>query len=81
MILDVATALDALGVEVALKLREDVVIGLTHEVRQHVQTSPMGHADHGLFGALVGGDVKDGLEGDDRRLRAFEAKALLADGS
>src|SRR3984957_8883380 len=79
VIFDVAAALDTLGVEVPLELREDVAVGLADDVGQHVEAAPVRHADDGFFDSFVGRNIEDRLQGDDGRFRAFEAETLLAD--
>ena len=59
--------------------REDVAVGLAHDVGQHVQSAAVRHADDGLFHAAVGRVVENRLQGHDGRLRAFESEALLSD--
>ena len=77
VVLHVAAALHALGVQVAFELREDVAVGLAHHVGQHVQAPAMGHGDHGLPRALIRGDVENCAQRHDRRLGAFQAEPLL----
>ena len=79
VVLDVTAALDALGVEVALELREDVAVGLAHHVGEHVEATAVRHADHRLAHALVRRDVEDRLQRHDRRFATLEAEALLTD--
>ncbi len=78
VVLDVAAALDALGVEVALEFAEDVAVGLAHDVGEHVETSAVRHGDHGFARALVRGDVEHRLQRHDRRLATLESESLLA---
>ncbi len=79
VVLDVPRTLDRVGVEVALELSEDLPVGLAHDVGEHVEASPMGHAQHGLGGPGVGALLEQRVEDHDRRLRSFETEALLPD--
>lgn len=79
VILDVARALHARGVEVAFELGEDRAIGLADDVRQHVQAPAMRHADDGCVCPRLGGVIEDLPEEHDGRLATFQTEALLAD--
>ena len=79
VVLHVARALDGLGVDVPLELLEDLVVALAHDVGEHVEAAPMGHAHHRAVEAGVGGALEHRVDERDRALRAFDAEALLAD--
>ena len=79
MVLHVAGALHALGVEIALELGEDLAVGLADDVGEDVQPAPVRHPEHRLLDAALGRLVQDGIEQRDRRLGSFEPEALLAD--
>ena len=79
MVLHVAGALHALGIEIALELGEDLAVGLADDVGEDVQPAPVGHPEHRLLDAALGRLVQDGVEQRDRRLGPLEAEALLAD--
>ena len=79
VVLDVAGALHALWVEVALELGEDLAVGLADDVGKDVQAAAMGHAEHRFLDPALRRLVEDGVEKRDRRLGAFEPEALLAD--
>ena len=79
MVLDVARALDVLGIgRIALELGEDRREGLAHDVGQHVQAAAMGHADHDLLDAELAAALQDLLQGRDQGLAAVQAEALGA---
>ena len=79
MVLDVAGSLGAVGVDVALELLEELAVALAHDVDEHVEAAPVGHADDRLRLAGHGGLVEHGVEERDGRLAALETEALLAD--
>ena len=77
MVLHVAAAGVLLRVEV-LEFAEDVPRRLADDVREHVQTPPVGHAEDDLHRAL-GGDLLDRqVEQGDQALGALEREALRA---
>ncbi len=79
MIFDVARALDFLGIcRVALKLGEDRGERLAEEIRKHVESTAMRHADDQFLQAELAAALDDLLEGWDQRFRALDAKALGA---
>ncbi len=51
VVLDVARTLHRAGVDVALELLEQLAVALAHDVDEHVEAAPVGHADDGLAGA------------------------------
>jgi hypothetical protein len=61
VVLDVAAALDAVGIEISLELREDVAIGLPHDVGQDVESSAVRHTDDRFFHPAFGRLVENGL--------------------
>ena len=79
VVLDVARALDRLGVEIPLELLEDLAVRLADDVGQHVEPAPVGHAHHDLGHARTGGGVEQRVEQDDGRLGPLEPEALLPD--
>ena len=78
VVLHVARSLHGVGVEVAVELAEDLVVALAEDVRQHVEAPAVGHAEHGLAHAGVGGLRQQRVEHGDGRLRALEREALLS---
>ena len=79
MILHVTRAVHGPRVLRALELAEDLAVGLTRDVRQHVEATPMGHADRDLVEPRLGGSLQQGVEERDRGLSALETEALLTD--
>jgi RNase H-fold protein (predicted Holliday junction resolvase) len=78
VVLDVARALNGLGVLRALKLAEDLAVGLPGDVRQHVEPASVGHSDRYLFEVRFGRLLEDRVKEWDERLATFEAESLLA---
>src|SRR5262249_49905531 len=66
VVLDVAGALRAGGIDLAFELREDLFEILPHHVGQQVEPAPVRHADHD-FVHLVGGGALQNLLHDDER--------------
>ena len=62
VVLDVARALDRIGVDVALELVEELLVALPDDVDQHVQPTAVGHAEHGRVHVRVGGLGQHGVE-------------------
>ena len=78
VVLDVAGALDGLGVDVALELLEELLVVLAHDVDEDVEPAAMGHAhDRGVH-VGIGGLAEDRVEHGDGALGAVDAEALLA---
>ena len=59
VVLDVAGALDGLGVLLALELAEDLAVGLAGDVGEHVEAAAVRHADADLVHVVVGGAAQD----------------------
>ena len=78
VVLDVAGALDRLGVEVPLELLEDLAVGLADDVGQDVEAAAVRHAHDRLVEPLGHRLVEEGVEDHDGRLGALEAEPLLA---
>ena len=78
VVLDVAGALGGVGVDVALELLEDLPERLAHDVGEHVQASAVGHSQHRLDAAGLGGLVEDLVDHRDGALGALEPEALVA---
>ena len=79
VVLDVAGALDLLGLEAAaLELVEDRPVGLPHHVGEHAQPAAVRHADDDLLDAERAAALDDLLHRRDQRLAAVEAEALGA---
>src|SRR3569833_2112027 len=79
VVLDVAGALRAARVEVALELTEDLAVGLADDVGQDVEAAPVGHADDDLVEVFLCGAGDRRVEQRDQRLAALEREALLPD--
>src|SRR3546814_10158522 len=79
VILDVARALDTLGVRrVTGEFREDRAVRLAHHVRKNVQPAAMRHADDDFLDPELHAAFENLLDGLVRGLAAFEAEALGA---
>ena len=63
----------------ALELGEDRLVALAHDVGQHVQSTPVRHAEHGAVELGVRRLREDLVENRDRRLRSFDPEPLRAD--
>ena len=79
VVLDVAGALDGLGIDVALELGEELLVLLADDVDEHVETTAMRHAEHGGVHGGVGGGAEHGVEQGDGRFGALDAESLLAE--
>ena len=77
VVLYVAVAHGQVGHGRALKLRENLLVRLAHDVGQHVEPAAMGHANHHFLHAQLGPFANDGIERRNRRFAAFEREALL----
>uniref|UniRef100_A0A6J7P5N2 Unannotated protein n=1 Tax=freshwater metagenome TaxID=449393 RepID=A0A6J7P5N2_9ZZZZ len=78
VVLHVAGTLEQVRSEVALELTEDLVVALPDDVREHVETTTVGHADDGALEVLLGGRGQDAVEHRDGGLAALEAEPLGA---
>src|SRR3546814_15641637 len=79
VILDVARALDTLGVRrVTGEFREDRAVRLAHHVRKNVQPAAMRHADEDFLDPALRAAFENLLDGWVRGLAAFEVEALGA---
>ena len=79
MILDVPRAADVLRMgRAAAELVEDRLVGLAHEVGQHVEPAAVRHAEHHLLQAQLAATLQDLLQPGDHRLGPFQAEALGA---
>src|SRR3546814_15573361 len=78
VILDVARALDTLGVRrVTGEFREDRAVRLAHHVRKNVQPAAMRHADDDFPDPELRAAFENLLDGRDRGLAALDRKRLL----
>ena len=79
MVFHVAGALDLVrGRGAALELVEDGAMRLAHDLRQHVESAAVGHADDDIFHAERAAALDDLLERGDHRFGAIETEALGA---
>ena len=62
MVLHIARALDALWVEVALELGEDLPVRLAHDVGQQVQATTMRSAEDDLTRRCLGRGIDERIE-------------------
>ena len=49
VVFDVALVVGAIGLVGPLELGEDILVGFVQQMRQHVEPSAVGHADHHLL--------------------------------
>ncbi len=64
----------------ALEVGEDGFVGLVEGVGQHVQTAPVGHADHHVVDAVrIRAVLDDGVQRRDQCFASFQAETLLTD--
>src|SRR5690606_31201067 len=66
------------GLPVVLKLGENLLVGLSEDVVEHIESPAMGHPHHDLLDPCFGGRLDHAVQQHDQRLTAFEAEALLA---
>ena len=66
MVLHVARALDGTGVDIALELAENLTVGLSRNVGQHVEATPVRHTDAHPVELVVCGLLQDGVEQGDQ---------------
>ena len=78
VVLDVAAALNRVLFDADFELAEHLLVGLAHDVDQHIEAAAVGHAQHDLAKLRVGGIATDGVEDRNGRLAAFDAEALGA---
>ncbi len=84
VVLDVACAalvVDDDGVDrpLAFELAQDRLVGAAHRVDEDVQPPAMGHADHDLVGAGLGGELDRLVEHRHHRVEPLERELLLAE--
>ena len=77
VIFHVARSLRAIRID-AFKFREYLHHRFADDVRQHVQASAMGHADHHFMDIGGRGAVQDFVQNRDGRFAAFQRKTLVA---
>jgi hypothetical protein len=77
MVLHVALVGREARVHGAFEGREDALGEVADDVRQHVQTPAVRHAQSDLFDALIGRALDELVEERDDRLAAFEREAFL----
>ncbi len=77
VVLHVAGALRARRVELALELAEDRGVRLADHVGEHVEPAAVGHAEHDVAHAGVGGEGAQRVEHRHERLGPLEAEPLL----
>ena len=79
VILHVARALRAGGIDFALEFGEDLLDVLAHHVGQQVEAAAVRHADHDFVDVVGRGALQDLFQDDERGLAAFQREAFLAD--
>ena len=78
MILHVARTLHRRWVDVALKLLEDLVVALAHDVAEHVQASAVSHTEHRAMHSCICCAGENGVKNWNCRLGAIETKSLCS---
>lgn len=76
MILDIATALIA-GLQLAVKLREELVQRLATHIGQHIQPASMRHPNDETVHAEIARAVNQRLHAGNQHFTALQTKALL----
>ena len=66
VVLHVARALDGARVDIALELAENLTVGLSRDVGQHVEASAVRHADAHAIELVVGGLLQNRVEQGDQ---------------
>ena len=61
-----------------LELGEDLRVRLVQNVREHIQASAVGHAQHGVADALIGCAADDLVQHRDEHVEPFDGKPRLA---
>ena len=79
MVFHVAGTLHSARIEVPLELGKNGFVALAHDVRQHVEATPVGHTNHRPIEVCLGSARQDGVKNRDGALGAFNAKPLCAD--
>ena len=77
MILHIAVAVHRLRQKILLELSENLIDGLAQNVGQDVEPAAMRHADNDFADQVVGRPLDDGFQDGNKRLGAFQGKALL----
>src|SRR5262249_12294072 len=77
VVLDVAVAGGLPGEEAALELGDDHLVRLADDVREHVESPAMRHAEDHLLDAEAARVLDERIEQRDERLAALEREALL----
>ena len=62
MVLDVPRSLHARGVQVALEFPEKLLVALSHDVYEHIETPTVGHAHDSVAMAEIGGIAEQGVQ-------------------
>jgi len=79
VVLDVTGALHRRRVEMALEFREDGLVVLAHDVRQHIESSTVRHSHHGRIEPVVGSMAENFVKDRNGRLGAFDTEPLGTD--
>ena len=77
VILDVARALRAARVDIALELAEDLLHILAHGVGEDVEAPAVGHADHQFVDVAESRALQDFFQDGERGFAAFQRESLL----
>ena len=79
VILHIARSLHGTRILRAFELSEDLAVGLTRDVGEHVEATTMRHSDGDLVEVRLCGSPQQGIQERDGGFSAFEAEAFLAD--
>ena len=81
VVLHVARALGGLGVDVALELLEQLLVGLADDVHEHVEPAAVGHAHDGRVEVAVGGRRRAASRGSGWPTRRRRCRSASARGT
>ena len=79
VILDIAGALHAFRIRLAVEFGEYLRHRLADNIRQHVQAAAMRHADDSFVPVFIGGTFQHLVQNNDGAFQPFQAEALLSD--
>ena len=77
VVLHIARALDGVFVDRPFKFAEQVLVVLAQDVDQHIESSPVSHADDGSLHVGIGCGREDRIDGGNGALIALDPESLL----
>ena len=79
VVFDVTGTLDGARVGCAFEFAENLTVGLSRDVGEHVEATAVGHADVDLVEFVIGSVLDDLVEQGDDRFATLERETLLSD--